>query len=333
MGAGIRGTQALLLAPAPSVPASRAIVSRRLGDHVHGFLLWLEHALARSPNTVKSYGEDVRMFVAFCDRAGIEYVEQVTFHHVEAFGASLRAHLAQRETSIARRYSALRKFFLYLERHELVVKNPAKLALTMKMPPRKPSDFMTKEERNKILAALRPRRDLPGRCYYMLTVLLFYSGLRESEIVNLRVEDVRLEAGRAYLHVHAAKGQKDRLVPIPPRLRDALRVYLTTVRPALNPPADKPWVIIHVGRRNRTVATALNTKTIWHFVQRVIVPILGRKVHPHTFRSSYATHLYEGGADPLLVKHLLGHVSLATTAIYAHVTPRKQREKLAAYLQ
>lgn len=333
MRAGIRGTQALLLAPSPSVPANRAIVSRRLADHVHGFLLWLEHALARSPNTVRGYGEDVRMFVAFCHRAGIEDVEQVTFHHVEAFGASLRAHLGQRETSISRRYSALRKFFLYLERHELVEKNPAALALTMKKPPRKPPDHMTKEERNKIVAALRPRRDLPGRCYYMLTLLLFYSGLRESEIVNLTVEDVHLESGHAYLYVREGKGKKDRKVPIPPRLRDALRVYLAQVRPALNPPADKPWLVIHCGHRNRTVTNALNTKTIWHFVQRVVVPILGRKVHPHTFRHSYGTHLYQEGADLLLVKHLLGHVSLATTAIYTHVTPRKEREKLAEYLK
>ena len=92
---------------------------------------------ARAENTVRGYGENVRMFVAFCEKSGITYVEQVTFHHVEAFGAVLRGHLGQKEASIARRYSALSQFFLNLERHDLVPKNPAKLALTMKMPPRK----------------------------------------------------------------------------------------------------------------------------------------------------------------------------------------------------
>ena len=64
-----------------------------------------------------------------------------------------------------------------------------------------------------------------------------------------------------------------------------------------------------------------------------MVPILGRKVHPHTFRHSYATHLYEEGADLLLVSHLLGHENIRTTAIYAHGTPRKEREKLVEYLK
>jgi site-specific recombinase XerD len=208
----------------------------------------MQFARARAENTVRAYGEDVRMFVAFCDRSGIQNVEDVTFHHVEAFGAVLRGHLGQQESSISRRYSALRMFFLYLERHDLVQKNPAKLALTMKRPVRKPPDYMTKEERNKILAVLRVRRDPPGRLYYTLALLLFYSGLREAEVVNLKVEDVHLEAGHAYLYVHEGKGKKDRRVPIPPRLRDALRVYLATVRPAFNPPADKPWLIIHCGK-------------------------------------------------------------------------------------
>lgn len=219
----LKGTQALLLAPASSVPTSRTIVSRRLADHVHGFLMWMQFARARAENTVRGYGEDVRMFVAFCDKSGIQNVDDVTFHHVEAFGAVLRGHLGQRESSVSRRYSALRQFFLYLERHDLVQKNPAKLALTMKRPVRRPPDYMTKEERDRILAALRPGRELPGRCYCMLALLLFYSGLREAEIVKLKVEDVQVaDAKSAYLYVREGKGKKDRRVGRSRGMRSAL---------------------------------------------------------------------------------------------------------------
>ncbi len=76
----------------------------------------------------------------------------------------------------------------------------------------------------------------------------------------------------------------------------------------------------------------LNPKAIWNLVRKKVVPVLGRKVTPHSFRHSYATHIYEESADLNLAKSLLGHVSIETTAIYAHVTPRKQRERLAEYL-
>jgi integrase/recombinase XerD len=167
-----------------------------------------------------------------------------------------------------------------------------------------------------------------------LSLFLFYSGLREEETVHLKVEDVHLEpAATAYLRVRDGKGSKDRLVPIVPRLRETLAVYLATTRPGLNPPAAKPWLFIHCGHRNRTTTGPLNTKTLWHFVQDVIVPILGRKVGVHTFRHSFGTHVYEASGDLNLLKSLLGHSSITTTAIYAHVTPHHQRAKLAGYLK
>ena len=330
MTRALRGTEALLLAPLPSVPATRRLMSKRLADHVHGFLLWLEHALARSPSTVRGYGEDVRMFVAFCNRSGLEYVDQVTFHHVEAFGAALRAHLGQQETSINRRYSALRKFFFYLERHDLVGKNPAKLALTMKTPPRKPPEYMTKTERNKILKVLSGRDSRRGRRNYAMFSLMFLAGLRESEVCHLTVADVDRE-GRA-LYIRDGKGRKDRRVPIPPKLCRILRGWITTTRTRCFG-ADSPWLFLHVGPSRRYDGQPLNPKAIWHQVRNQIVPILGRKVSPHTFRHSYITHIYEESGDLRLAQHLAGHENIKTTAIYAHVTPRKERERLAEYLK
>jgi integrase/recombinase XerD len=219
-------------------------------------------------------------------------------------------------------------------REGVVSANPVELAIRMKLPPRKPPEHMTMEERELILTTLGTRCDLAGQRHYTLSLFLFYSGLRAAETVNLKVEDVHLTpAEHAYLRVRDGKGSKDRLVPIVPRLRDALAVYLATTRPGLTPPVDKPWLFIHCGHRNRQSAGPLNPKALWHFVKSVIRPIIGRKVGPHTYRHSSATHVYEGSADLNLVKSLLGHSSITTTAIYAHVTPTKQRERLAEYLK
>jgi integrase/recombinase XerC len=324
-----KGIEALLLAPTPSVPSTRGLVSKRLADHVHGFLLWMQHARARSENTVKAYGEDVRMFVAFCERSGIEGTEQVTFHMVEAFGAVLRGHLGQKETSIARRYSALRQFFLYLERHDLVAKNPAKLALTMKQPPRKPPEYMTQAERETILEVLRGRESRKGRRNYALFALMFLSGLRSGELVQLTVADVDL-AG-ASLYVRESKGKASRRVPITPRLVRILRLWIEGWR-AKSLGADSPYLFLHMWSHHKFNGQPLTTKAIWHLVKLVIEPILGRRLHPHMFRHSYATHIYEESGDLRLPQHLLGHVSIRTTAVYAHVTPRRERERLIEFL-
>lgn len=324
-----KGIAALLLAPTPSVPAARGLVSKRLADHVHGFLLWMQFARARAEATVKAYGEDVRMFVAFCEKSGVAYTEQVTFHHVEAFGAVLRGHLGQKETSVARRYAALRQFFLYLERHDLVAKNPAKLALPMKLPPKPPPNYMTQAERERILQALSQRESRRGRRDYALFALMFLSGLRESEVCQLTVADVDLEG--MSLYVRHGKGAKDRRVPITPRLVRILRLWIDGRR-AQHRAASAPWLFLHMGPQRRYTGQPLHPKAIWHLVRKKIVPMLGRKVTPHSFRHSYATHVYEESSDLNLVKSLLGHESIRTTAVYAHVTPRKQREQLATYL-
>ena len=323
-----KGMEALLLAPTPSVPSPRAIMSRRLADHIHGFLLWMEFARARSANTVKGYGEDIRLFVAFCEKSGVQYVEQVTLHHVEAFSAVQRGHLGLAETTVARRRSALVQFFFYLERHDLIQKNPARLAIGMKVPPRRPPDYMTREERERILAVLANRLSPRGRRNYALFALMFLTGLRVSEVCHLTVADVDLDAARLY--VRNGKGRKDRRVPMTPRLIRILRLWLA-IRAGLVGSAS-PWFFLHMWGHHKYGDRPLHQHAVWAQVQKKIVPILGRKVSPHSFRHSYITHIWEESDNLRLAQHLAGHENIRTTSAYCHVTPRKERERLAEYL-
>ena len=161
------------------------------------------------------------------------------------------------------------------------------------------------------------------------------AGLRESEVCHLTVADVDRD-GRS-LYIRDGKGRKDRRVPITPTLVRILRGWITTARPRCVE-AGSPWLLVRVRRRRpksygRHHGQPLNPKAIWHQVRNHIVPLLGRKVSPHTFRHSYITHIYEESGDLRLAQHLAGHENIKTTAIYAHVTPRKEREKLAEYLK
>ncbi len=331
-----RGTTALVAVAPRTIPTGLARRERRpLREHIPAWLFWTEHARGLAANTVMGYGLDAKMFVAFCDQVGIAYADQVTFQVIEAFGAALRGRLGQQATSVARRYSALKQLFRFLIREGVVTANPVEQAIRMKLPPRKPPTFVTRRERDHVLRTLAAGRDLTSRRNHAIVLCLFYSGLRESEIVNLAIEDVRIaEAAHSYLHVRSGKGDKDRLVPIPPRLREGLRTYLHEVRPALQPPAGNRWLFVRLKRgRARDARERMHPKALWKIAKEVISPLVGRRVGVHTMRHSYATHIYEASSDLNLVKSLLGHSSISTTAVYAHVTPSKQRERLAEYLR
>jgi site-specific recombinase XerD len=330
-GQGPKGVDALMLAPLPRVPVPhRQLIPKRLADHIPSWLFWMQYVRGRSPNTIRAYGEDARMFVAFCERLDCPYAEQVTHHVIEGFTGALRVGLGQKETSIARRRHALVSLFVYLEREGVVPKNPAKLAMGMKVPPRPPANYMTKTERDKVLTVLSGRDSRRGRRNYAMFSLMFLSGLRVSEVCQLKVTDVDLEAQSLY--IRAGKGNKDRRVPMPGKLTRILRGWITTTRSRCVG-ADSPWLFLHMQRHHQHDGQPLNPKAIYHQVRNQIVPILGRKVTPHSFRHSYGTHIWEESGDLRLTQHLMGRASANTTAIYTHVTPRKEREKLAEYLK
>jgi site-specific recombinase XerD len=135
----------------------------------------------------------------------------------------------------------------------------------------------------------------------------------------------------AGLYVRESKGKASRRVPITPRLVRILRLWIEGWR-AKSLGADSPYLFLHMWSHRKFNGQPLTTKAIWHLVKLVIEPILGRRLHPHMFRHSYATHIYEESGDLRLPQHLLGHVSIRTTAVYAHVTPRRERERLIEFL-
>jgi integrase/recombinase XerC len=212
----------------------------------------------------------------------------------QAFPARGWAGLGQKETSIARRYSALRSQFFYLEREGIVAKNPASLTVRMKLPPRRPPQFMTKPDRELVLRVLSRRDSRVGRCNYALRPRCTSRACGRAscacELCLLKLADVDLEAATVY--VRDGKGRKDRRVPVAPRLVRILRLWITGWR-ARSVGNDAPWLFLRVTRQHQYAGQPLNPKAIYHIVRSTIVPILGRKVTPDTFRHSYATHLYE----------------------------------------
>lgn len=165
-------------------------------------------------------------------------------------------------------------------------------------------EFLSWIEAERLLQAAQNERD------YLVLSLGLFCGLRGGEIVALRVRDLNVGAGTVF--VYRGKGDKDRYVPIPRRVLPRVRSYLMALRGEILLPS-------RLGR-------PLTRRGIWFLVDRTARRAeLGRHVHPHMLRHTYATTLVEQGTDLLQVRDLLGHESLATTEVYLHCVPERLR--------
>jgi integrase/recombinase XerD len=148
--------------------------------------------------------------------------------------------------------------------------------------------------------------------------LLYATGLRVSELVRLEVKQINLEAG--FVRVRG-KGGRERVVPLGSRAREKVLTYLNTVRPVLLKGRSSPYLFL-----NRS-AKPLTRQRFWQLLRHYALQSThGSKVYPHALRHAFATHLLDGGADLRAVQAMLGHVDIATTQIYTHLTSERLRE-------
>jgi len=302
---------------APSRPIALEIAyGRTLADLVPAFLKWFQFVCRRSDNTVRAYADDFKAFLGFCAAAKLERPEQVTFRHIEFYLGWLQKERGVKPQSANRHLHALRSLYRYLVREEIVTTNPA--ADCFMLPTRKKlPGYLTVPEQEKCLAALAEDRPFLGRRDYALVATGLFTGLRSAELAALELAHVNLEAGR--LRVVNGKGSKDRELLVVPRLAAILREYLAEIRPALvgrpliRVPAAVPFVFVNAhptgSHRLRRAGQALHGRSIWHLIHRAVVPVIGRPVHPHMLRHSFASRLRENGAGLQVIQEALGHAN------------------------
>lgn len=263
-----------------------------------------------SANTVDAYRRDLAQFTAFCDRLGIERLEDVDRRAIRRFLAHLTTRGYARR-SVARKASAVRALLDDAARRGMIESNPAAGVPQPKRPATLPK-AVPAATLNRLLDDLVGTEPVDRRDLAILE-LLYGAGLRVSELASVRVQDV---AGNDLLTV-TGKGRKQRVVPIGGKAREALDAYLSRGRDELRSEAGGDALFVGVR------GGPLDERGI----RRVVRARLG--TFPHALRHSFATHLLEGGADLRSVQDLLGHSDLATTQIYTAVT----REHLRATYQ
>lgn len=284
--------------------------------HVDAFLAYITVERGLSPNTVEAYGRDLTELRRFLVSQEVSDLRAVGSRHLVGFLTALRERgLSAR--SQARILTTLRRFYRFLEREETLPNgNPTAHLLLPKIGrslPHAPS----RPQVEAVLEKPNSRTPLGVRDHAMLE-LLYATGLRVSELVNLEVKQVNLEAG--FLRVRG-KGGRERVVPLGAQAREKVQTYLQTSRPVLLKGRSSPYLFLARSTKPMT------RQAFWHLLKSYALQSTeGGHIYPHAFRHAFATHLLDGGADLRAVQVMLGHVDIATTQIYTHLTNERLRE-------
>jgi integrase/recombinase XerC len=286
------------------------------------YIQYLEAERNVSPYTIRNYttdlcgSEKVKGFFAFLKEKGIDSPDKVDRQVLRGY----MAYLVEQgivKASIARKLSAIRSFYRYLVREGILPSNPIEKTSSPKLDKRLPS-FLTLDEVERLLAAPDPSTP-QGQRDRALLELLYASGLRVSELVNLDLGEVDLDTNEIRVW---GKGSKERMVLMGKPASEAVSNYLGRGRPKLLGDKKKTNALF-INRYGQRIPERRVQKMLEGYAKKAGIE---KRVHPHILRHTFATHLLDGGADLRVVQELLGHARLSSTQIYTHVTKSQARK-------
>lgn len=287
---------------------------------VEEFLHFLAVEKGYSTHTISAYRGDIVQFLFYLEGEKISSWKGVSRTRVLDYVLTLK----EREytpATVARKFAAIRSFFGFLVEEGVLQDDPtaavdspqADKRLPRPLSPEKVARLLAEPAKSSTPRALRDRA---------LLELMYATGVRASEVVELKVDALDLEAGTVRC---VGKGDKERILPLHERAREALHIYLQAGRVKLLRRQDESALFLnHHGR-------ALTRQGLWLILKKYASAVgIENEVTPHTLRHSFATHLLDGGAGLREVQQLLGHVNISTTQIYTEVSTKRKRE---AYLK
>jgi len=291
-------------------------------SYIKGFKAFLQLEKSLSINSVEAYLHDIEKFIQFLDYHKIQaQPETIELKQLQDF-LKWANELGMSPRTQARVISGIKAFYKYLILENVIKINPTELLESPKLG-RKLPDTLSVEEIDKLIAALDLSTPEGQRNKAMLETL-YSSGLRVSELTNLKISNMYLKEG--FIKI-VGKGDKERIVPIGRTAMKFIKIYLEDVRVHV-PVKKESEDNLFLNRRGRKLTRNMVFIIIKSLAEKIG---LNKKISPHTFRHSFATHLIEGGADLRAVQDMLGHESITTTEIYLHMDREYLRETIMQY--
>ena len=282
--------------------------------------LQLERSL--SINSIEAYADDLKKLENYSELFnGYQTPDKFSYKQLQQF-IEWFAKIGFSAASQARVISGIKTFYKFLILENDIQQNPAELLETPKLT-RKIPIFLNVEEIDQLLSLI-DRSNNEGERNMSMLETLYSCGLRVSELVNLKITDLHLNSD--YIKI-TGKGNKERLVPIGKIAKKLILNYLTTIR--VKYPVKKEFVdILFLNRRGGKLSRVMVFYIIKDLAEKAGIK---KKLSPHSFRHSFATHLVEGGADLRAVQEMLGHESITTTEIYTHLDRQFLRDNILSY--
>jgi integrase/recombinase XerC len=280
------------------------------------YLTYLKDQRNYSDHTIDSYRRDIEMFFVFAKDEGYT-IESVDTNLIRNF---LRYEVVKgiSKRSNQRRIIALRRYYEWLLKYKYIKYNPFISIKTPKNDINLPS-FLHEEEVETLIEADAKREDFFAKRDHAIIILLYASGLRVSELVNLKLQDVNLRHRSMRI---LGKGRKERIVPFSNVALEAINDYLQNCRNLIleKNQIDKPTNAMFLNNKGEQITS----RGVQYILKKVEDKTgVHLDLHPHKMRHTFATHLLEKGADLRTIQELLGHASLETTQVYTHVTTSK----------
>ena len=280
------------------------------------YLSHLEFERRLSKNTVQSYNSDLSKYINFLYyKQDIVKPEKISFNHIQSFISCLANDLKASSyiagnSTVNRYISSIKGFHRYLFQNDITRMNEAELLKQSKNNKKIPITLLV-EEINSIIKSVDMKNKFALRDQSILT-LLYSSGLRVSELIELKIINLLLDQN--FIRV-IGKGGKERFIPIGDQPINKLSLYFNVLRPKLLKSSKNNGYVFLTKNGNK-----LSRMTIWNIVNiNRIRAGISKKISPHVLRHSFATHLLEGGANLRAVQEMLGHSSITTTQIYTNI--------------
>ncbi|MGC9383870.1 MAG: site-specific tyrosine recombinase/integron integrase [Kosmotogaceae bacterium] len=280
---------------------------------------YMEYVRNLSRNTVEAYIRDLKNYEKFIDKEKLDYKE-VTRHDIEKYMQSLsRGEVTSRKlspSSIARNLSSISTFYTFLHLSNVVQAIPTEMVRTPKRGKSLP-EYVSHKDIQKLINCF-PNTNL-GKRNKAIVALMYYCGLRVSEVTSLKIRDIELYS-EPLIQIRSGKGNKDRIVPLSKKAEQLINEYIE-IRESFN--NSERLEELFVGIRGERVSRKSIHKMITKQANKVFP---GRHITPHVLRHSCATHLLQRGASVKVVQEILGHSNVSTTSIYLHITDKEKRK-------
>lgn len=283
-----------------------------MNKELDDFINYLEYERNYSNNTIIAYKNNILQLINYLESININDIKSVKYETIRGYLSYLHEN-KYKSKSISRMISSMRSFFKYLKVENIITNNPMTLISNPKVEKKLPK-YLTINEVESILSA-PDMNDAVGVRDAFILELLYVSGIRVSELVNIKLNDIEESQRRIKI---LGKGNKERYVLYGSRCSELLKKYISVRSNFLKYPNDY-LILSKTGRK-------INTREIRNIINRIKVKAgVSISISPHTFRHTFATHMLNEGADLRAVQELLGHENLSTTTIYTHLTNEKLR--------